>query len=94
MKASWKTGERRVEIKLIAEASGLTFDDARVVVSVKPIRVEKHIYKQQPDSWLSFVIVYSETLSNDELYTINGLLALLNELLYNPSCTGFTSYHR
>lgn len=33
VKASWKKGERREEIKLIAEASGLTFDDARIVVS-------------------------------------------------------------
>eukprot|EP00752_Nemacystus_decipiens_P003990 g3655.t1 len=31
VKASWKKGERREEIKLIAEASGLTFDDARIV---------------------------------------------------------------
>lgn len=36
VKASWKKGERREEIKLIAEASGLTFDDARIVVSLRP----------------------------------------------------------
>lgn len=32
VKVSWKKGECRKEIKLIAEASGLAFDDARIVV--------------------------------------------------------------
>lgn len=36
VKGSWKKGERRKEIKLIAEASGLTFEDARIVVSMEP----------------------------------------------------------
>lgn len=35
VKAAWKKGERREEIKLIAEASGLTFDDARIVVNTE-----------------------------------------------------------
>ncbi len=34
VKVSWKKGECREEIKLIAEASGLTFDNARIVVRV------------------------------------------------------------
>lgn len=32
IKASWKKGECREEIKLVADASGLGFDDARIVV--------------------------------------------------------------
>lgn len=40
MKASWKKGERREEIKLIAEASGMAFDEARIVVRVGQISVE------------------------------------------------------
>lgn len=32
IKASWKKGECREEIKLVAGASGLGFDDARIVV--------------------------------------------------------------
>lgn len=42
VKAAWKKGERREEIKLIAEASGLAFDDARIVVRVGQTSVEKH----------------------------------------------------
>lgn len=34
VKASWKKGECREEIKLIAEASGMAFDEARIVVRV------------------------------------------------------------
>lgn len=34
VKVSWKKGECREEIKLIAEASGLTFDNAKIVVRV------------------------------------------------------------
>lgn len=51
VKASWKKGERRVEIKLIAEASDLTFDDARIVVSVEPTPVRSaRTSSKHPDS--------------------------------------------
>lgn len=33
IKASWRKGECRQEIKMVAAASGLAFDDARIVVS-------------------------------------------------------------
>lgn len=34
VKTTWKKGERREEIKLTAEASGLAFDDASMVVRI------------------------------------------------------------
>lgn len=40
MKVSWRKGECREEIKLIAEASGMAFDEARIVVREGQILVE------------------------------------------------------
>ncbi|CAM9686762.1 unnamed protein product [Scytosiphon promiscuus] len=53
VKASWKKGECREEIKLIAEASGLTFDDARTVT----LRLYNHF------KWLPQLRQRSEQLS-------------------------------
>ncbi|CAM9326803.1 unnamed protein product [Hapterophycus canaliculatus] len=53
VKASWKKGECREEIKLIAEASGLAFDDARIVT----LRLYNHF------NWLPHLQERSEQLS-------------------------------
>lgn len=50
MKASWRKGECRQEIKLVAAVSGLTFDEARIVVSGECCNVRGRYHTCRPYS--------------------------------------------